>query len=95
MMSGEIECPNYRFTAASLTEGESLLHLRKLECQGEECEGLDCERGCYKAVSENCLLALGNSGMFMLNIELPTPVNFVCKKCVDASGISPKLFTRK
>ena len=33
--------------------------------------------------------------MFMLNIEFPTPTNFFRKKCVDASGISLKLPTRK
>ena len=31
----------------------------------------------------------------MLNVEFPTPTNFVCKKCVDASAISSELFVRK
>ena len=31
----------------------------------------------------------------MLNIEFPTPINLVCKKCVEESGISPKLIIRK
>ena len=28
----------------------------------------------------------------MLQIEFPTLTNFVCKKCVEASDISPKVF---
>ena len=95
MMCGDIVCLNYRFTTARLTEGDSLLHLLKLECQGEECEVLDCEHGCYKAVIGNCHKELDNSDMFMLNVEFPTPTNFVCKKCVDASAISSELFVRK
>ena len=95
MRCGYIGCLNYRFTAASLTEGESLLHLFKLECRGKECEGLDSEHGCYTAVNENCRIELDNSDMFMLNIEFHSPVNFVCKKCVETSGISANLFARK
>ena len=82
-------------SADSLTEGESLLHLFNLECQDPECEGLDCEHGCYKAVSENSHIELDNSDMIMLNIEFRTPKNFAFKKCVDESGISSKLPTRK
>ena len=91
----DIECLNYRFSTASLTEGESRLHLFKLEYQDPQCEGLDCNHGCYKAVIPSCRNELDNSDMFMLNVEFTTPVNFVCKKCVDASGISSKLFVRK
>ena len=95
MRREDIECLNYRFSTASLTDGESLVHLLNLECQGPECECLDCEHGCYKAVNENCLIEPDNYDMFMLNIEFLSPANFVCKKCVDASGIASELLTRK
>ena len=94
-MREDIECLNYRFPTSSLTEGASILHLFKLECQDPQFEGLDFNHGRYKAVSPSCRNELDNSDMFMLNIEFPTPINFVCKKCVGASGISPKLFIRK
>ena len=85
----------FSFSTASLKEDESLLHLRKLEWQDTQCEGLECNHGRYKAVSESCHTELDNSDMCMLNIEFPAPINFVCKKCVDVSGISSKLPTRK
>ena len=85
----------FSFSTASLKEDESLLHLRKLEWQDTQCEGLECNHGRYKAVSESCHTELDNSDMYMLNIEFPTPINFVCKECVDVSGISSKLPTRK
>ena len=95
IMCEDIGCFNFRFSTASLTEGESLLHLFKLECQDPQCEGLDCNRGCYKSVIESCHIEVGNSDMCMLNIEFRNPVNFVCKKCVDVRGISLKLPRRK
>ena len=95
MRCEDIGCLNYRFTTASLPDVESLLHLFKLEYRGPEFEGSDCERGRYKAVSENPHVELDNSDVSMLNIEFPTPINFFCKKCVDTSGIPSKLLTRK
>ena len=88
---GDIECLDFRFFTAGIAENESLLHMFKLECQGPQCEGLDCNRGCYKEVNQSCHAELDNSDMFMLDIEFPAPGNFVCKKCVDASDISSKL----
>ena len=94
-MCEDAECLNFRFPTPSLTENESRLHLFKLECQDPQCEGLECNHGGYKAANEGCHTELDNSDMYMLNIEFPTPINFVCKECVDVSGISSKLPTRK
>ena len=71
---------NYRLSTASLAEGgKSLLHLIKLECHGPQCERLECNRGCCESASPSCRKELDNSDMFMLNVELPAPINFFCK----------------
>ena len=31
----------------------------------------------------------------MLHVDFPTPLNFVCKKCIGQSGISSEIYTRK
>ena len=95
MRRGEIECLNYRRPTASLAEGESLLHPFKLECQDPQGEGIERNRGCYKAVNPSCHIELDNSDMPMLQIEFHTPTNFVCRKCVGASNISPELYISK
>ena len=77
---GDIECLNFCFTAASLTEGESILHLFKLTRQGPECDGLNCNLGCYKAVSKDCHKLLDEPDMFMLHIEFPIPVKFCLRE---------------
>ena len=55
IMREDAECLNLRFSAASVTESESLLHLFKLDCHVPECEGLDCNHGCYKSVGESSI----------------------------------------
>ena len=60
-------------STSSLTDGESLLHLFKLECQDSECNGLNCNHGCYRAVNKECHIELDESDMYMLHIEFPTP----------------------
>ena len=82
LRSDDIECLNFCCTAESLAGGESLLHLFKLTCQGPQCEGLNCNHGRYKEVRKDCHKLLDESYMFMLHIEFPTPLNFVCKKCI-------------
>ena len=82
MMSEDIECSKLCLPAASLTDGESLLHLLKLVCQDPECGGLNCNHGCYKEVNKDCHKILDESDMFMLHIEFSTPLNFVCEKCI-------------
>ena len=72
----DVECLNFRFATSSLTEGESLLHLFKLEFPDPRCEGLDCNNGCYKAANQSCHAELDNSDMFMLNIGFPIPGKF-------------------
>ena len=74
--SEDIECRNFRYSAASLTEEESLLRLFKIVCQGPECDGLNCNHGCYKAVNKDCHQLLDESDMFMLHIEFLTPIKF-------------------
>ena len=76
IICGDVGCLNYRYSTASLTEGDSLLHLFKLECQGPLREGLDCNHGCYKAANQSCHVELDNSDMFMLNIGFPIPGKF-------------------
>ena len=93
--SVEIECLGFRFPTASLTEGESLLHLFKLECQGPKCADLDYKRGCFKAANQACRKILDESDMLMLHIENPTPINFPREKCIGASEISSKIFTSR
>ena len=71
------------------------MHLSKLECQDKNSEGLYCKHGCFKAVNPGCHIELDNSEMFMPQIEFPTPTNFVCRKCVEASDIPSEIFLRK
>ena len=71
------------------------MHLSKLECQDKNSEGLYCKHGCFKAVNPGCHIELDNSEMFMPQIEFPTPTNFVCRKCVDASEIAAEIFLRQ
>ena len=92
--SEDIECRNFWYSAASLKEDESLLRLFKLVCQGPECEGLNCNHGCYKAVDKDCHQILDESDMFMLHLEFPTPLNYVCEKFIGESEIPPEIFTR-
>ena len=77
----EIGRLNFRSPAASLTVGESLLRLFKLECQDPECNCLDWEYGCYKAVNKDCHTQLNESGGLMLQIEFPTPINLSGEMC--------------
>ena len=63
--------------SASLTDGESNLRPFKLVRKGPECEGLNCNHGCYKAVSADCQKILDESDVFTLRIGFPTPLNFV------------------
>ena len=76
MRSGDIECRNFCFATASLTEGESHIHLFKLVCRDPECDGLKCNHGCYKAVDKDCQKILDESDMFILHIVFPTPLIF-------------------
>ena len=91
---GDIECLNYRFPTSSLTEEDSLLHLPKIERRDKNCECPYCKRGCFEAVIPDCHTELDNSEMFMPQLEFPTPSNSGCRKCVDASDISPNIFLR-
>ena len=52
-----------------------------LTCQGPECEDLFCNHGCYKAANKDCHKVLGESEMFTLLIDFPTPLNFLREKC--------------
>ena len=79
----DVEWLNCRFPTASLTEGESLLRLFLLTCQGPECEDLVCNHGRYKEVGKDCHKVLGETEMFTLRIEFPTPLNFLREKCFE------------
>ena len=46
LRADDIECLNFRFSAESLTKGESLLHLFILTCETLGCEDLVCDHGC-------------------------------------------------
>ena len=72
------ECP---------TDGDAILRISKLECQFGDCEGLDWSHGCFKEVNKERLKELGDSAMFLPELDPPDPINFVCKKCVDSSCI--------
>ena len=75
----EIVCLNYRFPTSSLTKDESILRIAKLERQVSDIEGLDCNRGCFKAVNPDFHIELDNSDMFLPKLERRNPINFVCK----------------
>ena len=69
----EIECLNYRSPTSGITEGESLLHTSKLECHYDDCEGLDCNHGRFKAVSDERRKILDGSEMFLPQLDCFRP----------------------
>ena len=81
----DIECLNFRFSTESLTGGESLLRLFILTCETLDCDDLACNHGCYKAASEDCHKVLEEPDMFLMFVEFPTPLNFLCGECFGKS----------
>ena len=81
---------NYRFPTTSLVGGESLLRIFKLQCQGGECEGLDCNHGRCKEVNKDPRKLLGGSEMFLQELDFAHPINVVCRKCLESIGIMGK-----
>ena len=73
----------FSFNSSNLTEAESLLHVFQFVCGDPLCVATDCGRSVYKSVSKECRKNLDESDMFMMFIEFLTPVNFVCKKCIE------------
>ena len=71
-----IECLNYRMPTSSLEEGESILRISKLECHYEDCEGLDCNHGCFEAVNPDRCKELDYSEMFLPQLDCFNPINF-------------------
>ena len=90
--SEDIECRNFCFTTASLTDGESPVRRFKLVRQGPECDGLNCNHGRYKAINKICHKILDESGMFTSHVEFSTTLNFVCDICIGEGGISAEIF---
>ena len=86
----ETECPNYRFHTASFGKCGTLLRIFKLECQGGECRGLDCNRGRSESVNKKRRKLLDESEMFLPELDFARPLNFVCKDCLEPSGIMGK-----
>ena len=93
--SCDVACLNYRFPTSSLTDGESLLHASKLECQDIDGEWLDFDHGWPRAVNPDCHIGIDNSSILLPQLEFCAPVNFACKKCVDISEIPGKVPIRK
>ena len=90
-----VACVNCRSPTASLAEGESHIHISKLECQDNDCDGLDCNHGCFKSVNPMRRKELDDSEMLLPQLEPFTPINFVCKECIEVIEISRKISTMK
>ena len=91
-----IENLNFRFTMNTLTEDVNLLHLFSLTCHFEDCKDTFCSKhGTFRAVNPNCHENLDKEDMFMPFIEDLAPINFLCLKCLEQSGLEGKLFMRK
>ena len=80
--------PKLPFSTESLTDGKSPLRISKLECQEDDCDGLDCNHGCFKAVNPNPRKELHDSEMLLPKLESRTPINFVCKEWLGVIAIS-------
>ena len=91
-----IENLNSRFTIDTLTKDVNLLHLFSLQCHYEDCKDCFCsEHGTFRAVSPDCHENLEKEDMFMPFIEDLAPINFLCIKCLEKSGLEGQLFGRK
>ena len=92
-----MECMNYRFTVEHTFSQEVIvLHLYKLKCHYEDCEDQFCDKhGTGRALSEECHKELENANMFMPIIDHLAPINFLCPKCLSASGIEGEIIGRK
>ena len=84
-------CLNYRFSTTSLVDGETLLRLFKLECEGEGRKDQVCNRGVFKAVNKNRRKVLDGPEMFLPSLDFFYPLNFVCRDCVKSSGIKDQI----
>ena len=92
-----MERMNYRFTVEhTFSHDVIVLHLYKLKCHYEDCEDqFRDKRGTLRALSEECHKDLEDENMLMPIIGHLAPINFLCSKCLSASGMEGGIMGRK
>ena len=88
-----IENPDFRFTAGSASQAEIALHIFGLKCHYKERKGPFCgEHVAFRATSQECHKNLDMEDMSMPYIEQLDPINFLCLKRLEASGLEGELW---
>ena len=87
-----IENQDFRFTVGSVSQAEIILRTFSLKCHSKDCTGPFCgEHGAFRATSQECHNNLDMEDMAMPYIEQLDPINFLCLKCLESSGLEEKL----